>query len=79
MTAPLPIDISGIDQPLPDPGHEALRVAVLNAIEQVWVLHLQLVAQVNSLQQQVNAMPFTTVLGQPATVAVSPQPGTVTQ
>lgn len=74
----LPIDISGIDEPLPDPGHEAIRVAAITAIEQVWVLHAQLVAQVADLQRQVAALPFTTIFGPTATVTVSPFAGTVT-
>lgn len=77
MTTP-PVDVSGIDEPLPDPGHEAIRIAVLNAIGQVWVLHQQLVAQVADLQQQVAAMPFNTVFGPTALVLVIPGAGTVT-
>lgn len=43
--APLPIDVSGIDEPLRDLGHEAIRVAALNAIQTVWVNHQGLVTQ----------------------------------
>lgn len=39
---PLPIDIDGIDQPFPDDGHEAIRVAVLAAIQTVWAAHTAL-------------------------------------
>lgn len=40
---PLPIDTDGIDQPFPDDGHEAIRVAVLAAIQTVWAAHSALV------------------------------------
>lgn len=42
---PLPIDVSGIDEPLPDIGHEAIRQAALNAIQTVWMNHEGLVQQ----------------------------------
>lgn len=63
MTAPLPIDVSGISVPLPDPGHEAIRVAALNAIVKVAELHQELVdtvtaqgGQIAALQAQVSAL-----------------------
>jgi hypothetical protein len=74
----LPIDTSGIDEPLPDPGHEAIRVAAIAAIEQVWVIHQQLADEVAALKARVDALPFTTAFGPTATVTVSPIPGDVT-
>lgn len=63
MSAPLPIDISGIQTPLPDLAHEAIRTAVLNAVGLVWTEHQNLVTQVAdqatqiaTLQQQVAAL-----------------------
>ncbi|MGZ4617188.1 MAG: hypothetical protein ACXV3F_00360 [Frankiaceae bacterium] len=53
MTTPLPIDISGIATPVPDPGHDAIRAAALSAVKQVWTNHLQLVAQLQAAQQQI--------------------------
>lgn len=50
---PLPIDVSGIDEQLPDIGHEAIRVAALKAIETVWTAHLTLVADLTATQQTV--------------------------
>lgn len=52
-TPPLPIDVdvSAIDQPLPDDGHEAIRLAVLSAIQTVLAAHTALVdalAQTNA-------------------------------
>lgn len=44
IPAPLPIDVSGIDEPLKDLGHEAIRTAALGAIQTVWVNHQGLVA-----------------------------------
>lgn len=52
MSQPLPIDVSPISQPLPDPAHEAIRSAVINALTQVWSDHEALVAQINSLSTQ---------------------------
>ena len=56
MSSPLPIDTSSIDEPLPDMGHEAIRLAVLNAIATVWAEHQTLVAQVNDLSAQLAAL-----------------------
>lgn len=56
MTSPLPIDTSGIDEPLPDLAHEAIRLAVLNAITAVWAEHQSLVAQVADLTARVAAL-----------------------
>jgi hypothetical protein len=56
MSAPLPIDTSGIDTPLLDLGHEAIRVAVLNAIQTVWTEHTRLVGQVNDQATQITAL-----------------------
>lgn len=44
MSSPLPIDTSGIDDPLPDPSHEAIRSAALLAIQAMWTAHESLVA-----------------------------------
>lgn len=56
MSSPLPIDTSGIDEPLPDVGHEAIRLAVLNAIATVWAEHQTLVAQVADQAAQIQAL-----------------------
>lgn len=56
MSSPLPIDTSGIDEPLPDVGHEAIRLAVLNAIATVWTEHQTLVAQVADQATQIQAL-----------------------
>lgn len=56
MTSPLPIDTSGIDEPLPDLAHEAIRQAVLSAIATVWAEHQSLVAQVADLTARVAAL-----------------------
>lgn len=47
----LPIDTSGIDEPLPDLAHEAIRQAVITALQVVWSDHQSLVDQVTALQQ----------------------------
>jgi septal ring factor EnvC (AmiA/AmiB activator) len=49
---PLPIDIDGIDQPFPDDGHEAIRLATLGAIQTVWVEHSRLVAALDDTNAQ---------------------------
>lgn len=50
MTDPLPIDVSGIDEPLPDLAHEAIRQAVINALSVVWGDHQSLVDRVTALE-----------------------------
>lgn len=50
MTAPLPIDVSDIDSPLPDPSHEAIRATALKAISVVWTNHLDLLAKLTASQ-----------------------------
>ena len=52
MSSP-PIDTSGIDEPLPDLSHEAIRTAVLSAINTVWTEHQNLVTQVNDQATQI--------------------------
>lgn len=55
-TPPLPIDTSDINTPLPDAGHEAIRVAVLNSLHEFWTQHLALIDQVNALTTRVAAL-----------------------
>lgn len=55
-TPPLPIDVSGIAVPLPDPGHEAIRVAALNAIVKVAELHQALMDTVTAQGEQIAAL-----------------------
>jgi uncharacterized coiled-coil protein SlyX len=56
VTAPLPIDVSGISQQLPDPGHEAIRLAALNAITAVAGMHQALVDTVTAQGAQITDM-----------------------
>jgi hypothetical protein len=56
VSTPLPIDVSGIDQPLPDLGHEAIRQAVLAAMSTVWTQHQTLADRVTTLESQVAAL-----------------------
>lgn len=49
---PLPINVAGIDQPLPDDGHEAIRQAVLAAIQTVWQRHVELMAALDDTNAQ---------------------------
>lgn len=53
---PLPIDVSGIDEELHDPGHEAIRAAALNAIVKVAQLHQELLDTVTAQGAQLTAL-----------------------
>lgn len=48
--APLPIDISALLEPLPDPAHENLRAHVVSAVGAVWTNHLDLLGKLTAAQ-----------------------------
>lgn len=64
--APLPIDVSALIHPLPDPAHDAIRAAVLDAIQVVWSNHLDLVAKLEDLATRVTALENPTPAPDPA-------------
>lgn len=49
---PLPIDISELLVPLPDPAHDLIREKVVAAVQAVWTNHLGLLAALNVAQGQ---------------------------
>jgi hypothetical protein len=73
-TPPLPVDVSGIDEVLPDPGHEAIRLAALNAIVEVARLHQSLLDTVTAQGQQIAALQAQVAALTPAPVPPDPPP-----
>lgn len=69
MLVTIPIDVSGISEELPDPGHERIRAAVLSAVQLVWTEHEALVVRVTSLEDAV-----TTLTAQVAALTPPPVP-----
>lgn len=74
---PLPIDVSPITEPLPDPAHEAIRAAVLTAIQAVFINHQSLLADLAEAKADLEATQQTVTDLQAAVAALTPATPTV--
>lgn len=55
MTQPLPIDVTPLLTPLPDPAHDQIRATTLDAIQRVWANHLDLLGKLTAAQGALDA------------------------